>query len=231
MQTLNEPSWALGATAIVVFCKSQAEARARVRTEYERWAELAARFCKPKALLKYPNCKGEGFPVLASEDAPKMMLTVNSDLIAQVYTSPLLPVNKPLMQILERMVESDRPMFLLSNPTNLAGNGRSDGDDQLWLNQLAVDMVQSSGAECVTKNMKNYWNAADLESLHVKLRDASTAFNHQYRAILNDANPVWFEAVSRYEPVELNGRSFRLSINQDFKILGASDRLAPMQRR
>jgi PIN domain nuclease of toxin-antitoxin system len=69
--------------------------------------------------------------------------------------------------------------------------------------------------------MRNYWEASDLESLHTKLRDTSQAFEHRYRAILNDVqNDIWFEAVSRYEPVEINGKSFRLSVNQHFQVIG-----------
>lgn len=220
MRALSEPSWALGENALIVLCRSESEARTRVRTEYDQWAVLAARFCKPKALLKYPRCKGEGFPVLASEGSNKMML-VNGEMMAQVYLSPLLPASRPLMQTFQKMLEAERPMFLLSNET----------DDQLWLNQFAADMIQSSGADAVKRCMRNYWNGADLESLHQKLRDTSQPVLHTYRAILNDEQPdIWFEATSLYESVELGGKSFRLSVNQDFKILGRSDRLAPAAR-
>lgn len=122
-----------------------------------------------------------------------------------------MPINRELYQLMQRLIESDRPMFLLTNDT----------DYQVWINQLACDMIQSSGDEAVRRCMQNYWEGSDLESLHQKLRDTAQPFEHRYRAILNDTqNDVWFEAVSRYEPVEINGRSFRLSINQHFEILG-----------
>ena len=128
-----------------------------------------------------------------------------------VYTTPIMPINRELYQVMQRLIESDRPMFLLTNDT----------DHQVWINQQACDMIQSSGEEAVRRCMRNYWESSDLESLHQKLRDTTQPFEHRYRAILNDAqNDVWFEAVSRYEPIEIHGKSFRLSVNQHFEIIG-----------
>ena len=137
--------------------------------------------------------------------------TIHPETIQSVYATPAMPINRELYQLMQRLIESDRPMFLLTNDT----------DHQVWINQHACDMIQSSGDEAVRRCMRNYWEGSDLESLHVKLRDTSQPFEHRYRAILNDMqNDVWFEAVSRYEPVEINGKSFRLSVNQHFQIIG-----------
>lgn len=145
------------------------------------------------------------------------MTIINDDVLHQVYTSPILAINSELHKILGRMIETDRPMFLLSN----GGFDDPDGDRQLWLNQLACDIIQSSGKVAVTRSMRDYWNAEDLVSLHQKLRDTSSPFDHSYSAVLNDENPdIWFQAVNRYEPVTLGGRSFRLGVNQHFEIVG-----------
>ncbi len=137
--------------------------------------------------------------------------TICPETVQSVYATPAMPVNRELYQLMQRLIESDRPMFLLTNDT----------DHQVWINQRACDMIQSSGEEAVRRCMRNYWEGSDLESLHTKLRDTSQPFEHRYRAILNDVqNNVWFEAISRYEPVEINGKSFRLSINQSFQIIG-----------
>lgn len=155
-----------------------------------------------------------------SGDMDGEMTVVTGETLRQVYTSPDLAVNSELHRIMGRMIESDRPMFLLSN----GGPDDPNGDRQLWINELACAMIQSSGGEAVKRSMRDYWNAEDLESLHQKLRDTSQPFAHPYRAILNDDNPdIWFRAVSRYEPVEIGGRSFRLSINQSFEIIGRQE--------
>jgi hypothetical protein len=141
----------------------------------------------------------------------KPMAVITAASVGQVYSSPMLPTTKPLMRTMERMIDSDRPMFLLSN----------EDDQQLWINQLAADMIQSSGADAVQRCIRDYWNAPDLEDLHKKLRDTSAPFDHPYSAILNDEqSDVWFSAVSRYEPVEIGGKSYRLSVNKHFQIIG-----------
>lgn len=137
--------------------------------------------------------------------------TIRPEAVQSVYISPSMPINQELYQLMQRLIESDRPMFLLDN----------ENDNQLWLNKLAADMIQSSGDEAVKRCIKDYWEGSSWEDLHKKLRDTSQPFEHPYRAILNDVQKdVWFEAVSRYEPVEINGRSFRLSINQHFQVIG-----------
>jgi len=137
--------------------------------------------------------------------------TIQPESVQSVYVTPAMPVNRELYQLMQRLIESDRPMFLLTNDT----------DHQVWINQQACDMIQSSGEDAVRRCMRNYWEGNDLQSLHQKLRDTTQPFEHRYRAILNDVqNDVWFEAVSRYEPIEINGRSFRLSVNQHFEIIG-----------
>jgi len=137
--------------------------------------------------------------------------TIRPEAIQSLYITPEMPIDRELHRLMQRLIESDRPMFLLTNDT----------DHQVWINQRACDMIQSSGEDAVRRCMRNYWEGGDLESLHQKLRDTTQPFEHRYRAVLNDVQKdVWFEAVSRYEPIEINGRSFRLSVNQHFEIIG-----------
>lgn len=137
--------------------------------------------------------------------------TIQPEALDSIYASPSMPINQELYGMMQRLIESDRPMFLLTNDT----------DHQVWINQRACNMIQSSGEEAVRRCMRDYWEGGDLASLHQKLRDTSQPFEHRYRAVLNDAQrDTWFEAISRYEPVEIGGRAFRLSINQYFEIVG-----------
>lgn len=210
---------------LILECRSYLHAETEALQRREYWAGMAVMLQSPKVVIRYPNREGKRFEVSAAM-ASSSMLTVNPKAVTQIqqsaafYRSARLPVVEELLSVMGQMIEADRPMFLLSNDT----------DDQLWINQIACDMIQSNGADAVRRCMRNYWNAPDLEALHQKLRDTTQPFEHNYRAILNDEqSDVWFEATSRYEPIEINGRSFRLSVNQDFRIIGRQADLAPMR--
>ena len=174
---------------------------------FQQWATLYG-FEEFRLSMPDGSYIGISSTLLASSDA---VSTIRPETIQSLYVTPAMPINKELYQLMQRLIESDRPMFLLTNDT----------DHQVWINQRACDMIQSSGEEAVRRCMRDYWEGSDLESLHTKIRDTSQPFEHRYRAILNDVqNDIWFEAVSRYEPVEINGKSFRLSVNQHFQVIG-----------
>lgn len=67
------------------------------------------------------------------------MFVVNNNSM-RVYASPEVGISLELMRVMERMVQSDRPMFLLTN----GGMDDPNGDRQVWINQLACDMIQSA---------------------------------------------------------------------------------------
>jgi len=174
---------------------------------FQQWAMLYG-FDEFRLSMSDGSYIGISSTLLTSSEA---ISTIRPETIQSLYVTPTMPINRELYQLMQRLIDSDRPMFLLTNDT----------DHQVWINQRACDMIESSGEEAVRRCMRNYWEGSDLESLHTKLRDTSQPFEHSYRAILNDVqNDVWFEAVSKYEPVEINGRSFRLSVNQHFQVIG-----------
>lgn len=174
---------------------------------FQQWAML---FGFDEFRLSLPDGSYIGISSTLSSNSGELS-TIRPEAIQSIYATPTMPINRELYQLMQRLIDSDRPMFLLTNDT----------DHQVWINQHACDMIQSSGDEATRRCMQDYWDGGELESLHQKLRDTSQPFEHRYRAILNDVqNDVWFEAVSRYEPVEVNGRSFRLSINQHFEVIG-----------
>lgn len=220
----------LGFTEESFVIRAPDEAVARQLKKSIRWAaSQALRLGKVDTKILYPGCE-KPYSILAEWAEPScfceatihqslstgingetLMMVADSDTVQRLYTSPNLPIVKQLLQVVERMIDSDRPMFLLANDT----------DDQLWLNELACNMIQSSGARAVQRCMRDYWANDSLDDLHKKLRETSQPFDHPYRAILNDEqNDVWFEAVSTYEPIEIGGRSFRLSVNKHFNIIG-----------
>ncbi len=174
---------------------------------FQQWAML---YGCDEFRLSMPDGSYIGISSTLSSDSSELS-TIRPEAIQSVYTTPAMPINRHLYQLMQRLIESDRPMFLLTNDT----------DHQIWINQHACDMIQSSGEEAVRRCIRDYWEGSNWSDLHQKLRDTAQPFEHRYRSLLNDLqNDIWFEAVNRYEPIEINGRSFRLSINQHFEILG-----------
>lgn len=240
-QVLGANGWNIGFSeeSFLVFAPSREDARNLASRQPEKLAEWAKNFGLEATLVRYPSEKKKSYRIPAkiatpagqnqvspysslsavSEDQPMFVVDNISKLI---YTSPEMGISLEMMKIMERMIQSDRPMFLLTNGEPKDPNG----DRQVWLNQLACDMIQSAGNVAVTRSMRDYWNGEDLVSLHQKLRGTSSPFEHRYSAILNDESPdVWFKAVSRYEPIEIDGRSFRLSINQSFELTSKTPKL------
>jgi len=235
----SDDDWKIGMSpeSFLVFAPSREEAFKLATMESERLAKWALQFGRAATVVRYPGGKPYRIPAEMAEPETRIVHPINSFAAVssdrpmfvvnqnsmKVYASPDIGIGLDLMKLMDRMVQSDRPMFLLTN-----GDAKDpNGDRQIWINQLACDMIQSAGNVAVTRSMRDYWNAVDLESLHQKLRDTSTPFEHPYSAILNDESPdVWFKAVSRYEPVEIDGRSLRLSINQSFEIVARSPELA-----
>lgn len=235
-----EPNWTevqLGENHAVYQCKNLQAAQKLRRMFEQKLADWTDSLRFREIQLKYP---GGSLTISASmaansaySSAPKVdnfvtpwsvlsgadrsagnIAVINDNLIKQVFNNPQIPVTIAMHKVMERLIESERPMFLICNET----------DDQVWLNQLACDMIQSAGDVAVRRCVRDYWEAGSLKNLHTKLRDTSQPFDHPYKAILNDEQPdVWFDAVSRYEPVEIDSRSFRLSTNQFFNIIGKAD--------
>lgn len=148
------------------------------------------------------------------------MLTVTPETLKSVFTNDSLPITREMWQVMEQLIQADRPMGLNMNEPI----GTLDADSQIWVNQLAADMLQSAGKDCTVRNIKKFWRDIDHEALYVKLRDTSLPFHITYSAKLNDPESnVWFEATNLYTPVTINGRSFRLGIVENFEIIGATD--------
>ena len=235
-----EPNWTevqLGDDHAVYQCKNLQAAQKLRRGFEQKLANWTGSLQFHEIQLKYPggslkisasvasNSASSSTSKASDSTAPWMALSmtdrstgnitvVNNVLVKQVFNNPRLPVTAEMYKVMGRLIESDDPMFLICNET----------DDQVWLNQLASDMIQSAGDIAVRRCIRDYWQGEALGVLHTKLRDTSQPFDHAYKAILNDEQPdIWFEAVSKYEPVEIDGRSFRLSTNQFFNIIGKAN--------
>lgn len=185
--------------------------------EFQQWATLTGRELR----LMLPDGKYYSLaPSLVGSGGT--IQNVSPGALASLRLNPCIPINHTMLALFERFLESDRPMFLLANQD---GNGYKK-DAQLMVNQAAADIMESSTEAMISKNMQNYWNAADLSGLHNMVRAGEQPFSYRYRAIQNDIPdaesglPVWFEATNRYELLHYQGKSFRLSTTQDFKVLG-----------
>lgn len=62
-----EADWRISDGAIVVFCRSEKEARSRAEQEYEIWANLAYMWRQPKAFLRFPRCRPPGIEITAKK--------------------------------------------------------------------------------------------------------------------------------------------------------------------
>ena len=227
--------WGIGfcADGLSLTAPTKKEASRVAELEPETLAKWAHNFGKDATLINYPGGESYRIPVAMAKDAPAPinlfkpsnfmsiqkslnadsgeLSVIGADTIQSLWIDSAVPINKPLLALMERLIESDRPMALLANDT----------DRQVWINELAARQLQSSGSDCVRRTMRHFWEGGDLAALHQTLRDTTQPFEHSYRAILNDAQrDVWFAATARYEPIEIDGKSFRLSINQDFQIIG-----------
>lgn len=152
MQSLAEPSWALGTDALVVFCKSQAEARSRVLKEYGHWAELAARFCKPKAALKYPKCR-QPFEILASASGQ----SYQSVLVPQIHSANL-PITPAVLRALDKLAENPDAKYFLS---------RVSPDLSKQIQIAATESTQSliigaTPQQSIGRNRSDFWLPSDL---------------------------------------------------------------------
>jgi PAS domain-containing protein len=89
------------------------------------------------------------------------MTTTPSTPNQKVFTAPEIFVwSDALADLLKRMRESDRAIFLIRNAD----------DRQVWVNDQAAEIMRSSGEECVIRRVSDYWKPEDLHALSQRPR-------------------------------------------------------------
>ncbi|WP_449420534.1 hypothetical protein [Phormidium nigroviride] len=130
--------------------------------------------------------------------------TINSALFAQtkqaVYGCENPQIDLQLLKILQRMIESSRPMSLV----------RMRDDAQLWINAPMVQLLETSPVEATKRIMADFWLPGDLANLKQQLTQEGR-FNYRYQAGLN--KNVWANLEARFELVESDDICYRLVTN------------------
>ncbi|HEY9807899.1 MAG TPA: hypothetical protein V6D13_01035 [Halomicronema sp.] len=121
--------------------------------------------------------------------------------ISSAVYGPSHPViNKDLLHILERMVETERPMSLV----------RMNDDRQLWINAPMADLLQTEPSLATKRVMTDFWLPGELEYIKIELAQTNS-FYHSYQGGLNSS--VWAKLEAQFEIVEASGTQFRLVTN------------------
>lgn len=203
----NQPGWEFSFRndALIISCPTWCEAVDLVRIGAETLRDWASKFGLPILLKATDNAK----PIKIT---PKInaMATTPSTPNQKVFTAPEIFIwSDALADLLKRMRESDRAIFLIRNAD----------DRQVWVNDQAAEIMRSSGEECVIRRVSDYWKPEDLHALYQRLRlDGGMPFEHTYQAKLNDQG-VWGKLTARYEIVKVDGVSYRISTNLACEVL------------
>lgn len=201
---LGKPGWELyiGGDALVIRCPSVGEATQLIRMSAPTLRGWATKFQLPVLVKPSGSDKAFKIPPFSGVSMPEFRQTV--------FTAPEVFIwTKDATALLNRMQESDRPMFLI----------RNSDDRQVWVNDKAASIMRSSGSDCVVRRVSDYWNPSDLHDLYQKLRqDGGMPFQHSYRARLNDQG-IWGELTAQYEIVKIDGVSYRLSTTLNCRVV------------
>jgi PAS domain-containing protein len=201
-----KPGWEffIGSEALIISCPSGTDATKLTKLAASTLRDWATKFQLP-VLLKSPDCHK---PIKIPPNRGVHMSTPKSK--QNVFTAPEIFCWSDLSTaVLNRMRESDNPMFLI----------RNSDDRQVWVNERAATIMRSSGNECVIRRVSDYWNPADLHDLYQKLsQEGGMPFQHSYRAKLNDQD-IWGKLTAQYEVVEIDGISYRISTTLNCEVI------------
>lgn len=105
----TDVDWRIADTAIVVFCKSEKEAKSRALNEYSIWAQLAYMWRRPKTFLRFPRCKPPGIEIIAEK--PEELRGVMSE-YSSIVPMPALVGEIPIAPVTRRALDT-----ILDNPS------------------------------------------------------------------------------------------------------------------
>jgi PAS domain-containing protein len=203
---VSQPGWdfLIGNDALIISCPSGEDATKLIKSAASILRDWATKFQIP-VLVKTPDCQ-KPFKIPPS----KRLIMRNLQSKQDVFTAPeIFCWSDSSTAILDRMRETDNPMFLIRNSDNR----------QVWVNERAATIMRSSGSECVIRKVSDYWYPEDLHELYRKLRQmGGLPFEHTYRAKLNDEG-IWGQLTAQYEVVEIDGLSYRISTTLNCEII------------
>ncbi|MCT7965009.1 hypothetical protein NG799_01515 [Laspinema sp. D1] len=165
-------------------------------------ATWAVRLRSKEAFIKCPVSQGFRVfrvPVSLAEEQPESKPVTRDE--NWIFNGDIC-LNKTLIQILNRMVESERPMALVEMMT----------DRQLWINDPMQQLLQTPASEATQRCMKDFWLPSDLDILKQRCHQESQ-FVHNYEGGLNPT--VWAELTTEFELIEAGDKFYRLATNLD----------------
>lgn len=116
-----------------------------------------------------------------------------------IYGGANPTIDAQLIKVLERMIESEKPMSLV----------RMSDDAQLWVNAPMVELLQTPAEEATKRVMADFWMPGDLEALKRRIQQEGN-FYHRYQGGLNPS--VWAKLEGRFELIEAD-QEYRLATN------------------
>ncbi|MCT7971125.1 hypothetical protein [Laspinema olomoucense] len=165
-------------------------------------ATWAVRLRSKEAFIKCPVSQGFRVfrvPVCLAEEPPEIKPVVHEE---NWIFSGSLALNKTLIQILNRMLESERPMALVEMVS----------DRQLWINEPMQQLLETPATEATQRCMKDFWLPGDLELLKQRCHQ-ETKFVHHYEGGLNPQ--LWADLSTEFELIEAGDKFYRLATNLD----------------
>lgn len=186
---------------LTLLCDSVEVARNLLKQPSEI-ATWAARLRSKEAFIKCPVSQGFRIfrvPISLAQQEPESKPVVHEE---NWIFSGSLALNKTLIQILNRMLESERPMAMVEMIT----------DQQLWINEPMQKLLQTPATEATTRCMKDFWLPGDLELLKRRCHQESK-FVHHYEGGLNPR--TWAELTTDFELIEAGDKFYRLATNLD----------------
>jgi hypothetical protein len=130
-----------------------------------------------------------------------------------VFPSNGLTLTRSMLQVLDRMVESERPMALIHIPTQ----------KQVAINSGFVELLDTPPDVATSRCVKIGWNPEDLNSCNT-LIEQRRKFELQYRTALNPR--VYGVATGE---IELVCNEYRLNTNLDFTPQEFPDQMKQLQ--
>ena len=174
------------------------DAKKFVEQKWEAIALTVQRFGLPSALIRY------------APDKPPIEIWAS-------LTEMIQPAQPPSFKIYTAPVIQQWSDPLLDAFAEMRGTGAACGmtdletEDQIWINQVACDMLSIAGLEAVTFNMRDFFHPEDLERVNRTIRDTmeGRAIIVDYRCRLAASATGWASFSNTYKLV---GDRYRLGV-------------------
>lgn len=194
LQNLESRGWTYlpSKSCIVLVAPDRSAANEMIEYAYE-WLKAVANVWG-EVVIRWNGCR-RGFKVKAEKSPIQPDSIKQITEVQQVFGTALTGIHKPLIKVLEKMVDSEHPMSLI----------RMSDDRQLWVNSPMVQLLETTPAEATERVMTKFWLPGDLEDLKEKVLqcDARVGFDQRYQAGLSPK--TWARLYSHFDRIDDGG--------------------------